>query len=290
MGKNKASKVKVAVIAGDPVTAEDPKVPAIDDKVEQENEASSGILKYFWDLASTEAEDRQNATINLISELSIRQSAYMASLSGSQEFLEFGLTENAESHTFELTGDCEKFTEDALKLICHQEVHYALNRLVRGLNSPRQGARQGFSLALTELITSVLMPFTPCHILFRIINRHTETTGSMKGTEERDIIFGRVFGYMALIQSGLVASVKNSRLVDIQDIITHVMDQAVKKTYLREWAFEVLHSMLKYPGAQFLTETCDFMMSQELGLVDCEPSAELLLLSLAIESINEVCR
>jgi DNA polymerase phi len=55
---------------------------------------------------------------------------------------------------FEETGekaDATENEEDTLEANCAPDVSYALKRLIRGLPSSREAARQGYSLALTEV-------------------------------------------------------------------------------------------------------------------------------------------
>lgn len=70
----------------------------------------------FWDLASAKETIRENATKTLLETLKQEQ---------------------------------EVSSEDPQKL------SYALTRLVRGLSSSRDGARQGFSLALTQVCGNI---------------------------------------------------------------------------------------------------------------------------------------
>jgi hypothetical protein len=86
-------------------------------------------LQLYWDLASYDASVRQSAAHSLIRTLADFQKTHEASLS------EQGVAD----------------TEETLDALCASDVSYAVRRLLRGLPSSRQGARQGFSLALTEV-------------------------------------------------------------------------------------------------------------------------------------------
>ncbi len=80
-------------------------------------EENTKFLALFWDLASTEPKVSKKAAITLIRSL---------------DFCQKRFEEGGES------GHC-------------QELTYSLKRLVRGLGSSRDGARVGFSVALTEV-------------------------------------------------------------------------------------------------------------------------------------------
>lgn len=78
-----------------------------------------------------------------------------------------------------------------------------LQRLIRGLCSGRKAARSGFAVALTEVLRGLKLNVT------EIIDKITSVTqpeGKPAGQEKRDYLFGRVFGYKAVIQSSLIFS------------------------------------------------------------------------------------
>lgn len=92
---------------------------------------TSTTLPLYWDLASFDPQKRTTAAQTLISTLANFQA----------EFEENGVSADS--------------TEDTLDATCAPDVSYALKRLIRGLPSSREAARQGYSLALTEVITRV---------------------------------------------------------------------------------------------------------------------------------------
>jgi hypothetical protein len=73
---------------------------------------------------------------------------------------------------------------------------YAIKRLIRGVCSSRGGARQGFSTALTMVLTAAADEGNDSlvgEVLDRLIEE-TTPTGGMRGAEERDLFVGRFFG------------------------------------------------------------------------------------------------
>lgn len=57
---------------------------------------------------------------------------------------------------------------------------YGLKRLVKGLASGRQGARQGYALALTTLMTE--LPTLPAAIVLDLLDEHLEVSGQAKAS------------------------------------------------------------------------------------------------------------
>lgn len=98
-------------------------------------------LPLFGILASLDVAERNAAALTLIKSLAVLQN----------------------SHKCDIDPSVEDITEEKLDQLCHPEVVYALKRLIRGLPSDREAARQGFSLALTEVHT-VTVPY--CCIVF----------------------------------------------------------------------------------------------------------------------------
>ena len=124
--------------------------------------ASSATLQVFWDLAKEDAADRAAACQVLLQSLSNEQTKYIAS--GGDKKAEVAAIAKAklkaeEGEEEDAAGDDEHeadspLTNTALPTNLCPSLAYALKRLTRGLASSRAGARQGFALALTEILTN----------------------------------------------------------------------------------------------------------------------------------------
>ncbi|KAI8325305.1 hypothetical protein GQ54DRAFT_283343 [Martensiomyces pterosporus] len=181
---------------------------------------SATTLEFYWDLASLDEGKRIDAATKLIATLC----EFQAQMPESQEVAK---------------------TATDLDRICASDVAYAVKRLIRGLTSPRDGARQGFSMALAELISRI--PCISVRVILEILMNHTKGKKSMNGQEERDMWFGRVFGLMALIQSGIITRASTTQS-EIDKIITELTDIAAKKSYLRELAYVTMSHMVPVIG------------------------------------------
>ncbi|KAG0206968.1 DNA-directed DNA polymerase [Mortierella sp. GBA30] len=179
---------------------------------------SNPHLALFGILASLDATERNSAALTLIKSLAILQNAHQCEAEPSEEI-----------------------TEESLDRLCHPEVVYALKRLIRGLPSDREAARQGFSLALTELLIG--LNFLTVKIVLELLFRFTEIKNFMKGKEERNHMFGRIFGYMSIIQSGMLAR-PFTTAEDIQLIVDDLVEYSQEKSYLSECCHQVLVTML----------------------------------------------
>ena len=83
-----------------------------------------------------------------------------------------------------------------------KETDYTLKRLVRGLASSRDAARQGFSVALTSVIHDI--ESISVETVLQLIKDNTQLVGSMKPMEQREMMFARLFGYMSIYRSGRI--------------------------------------------------------------------------------------
>lgn len=87
-----------------------------------------------------------------------------------------------------------------------------------------------------------MMPRINVGLLWSIIFRLTESQGSTKSQEERDIAIGRIFGIMAIVNSGLIKT--NASLQDIQVLTEFLIKTFNSKVYLRIPAMEVILCLL----------------------------------------------
>ncbi|KAJ2685950.1 DNA-directed DNA polymerase [Coemansia spiralis] len=210
----------------------------------------STTLDFYWDLASLDESKRLDAAAGLISVLCKFQAERPASQEQAQ-------------------------TEEDLDRICASDVTYAVKRLVKGLASPRDGARQGYSIALSELLSRISC--ISVKVVLDLLWKYTMATKSMKGQEQRDMRFGRIFGLMALLQSGIVAR-PGTTSVEIRKIVGELSAIGAKKSYLREIAFVTLASMVPMlKGFEFRDELITMFVGVALDKGAIETPDELYL-------------
>ncbi|KAJ3845276.1 DNA polymerase phi-domain-containing protein [Lentinula raphanica] len=190
----------------------------------------STTLPLFWHLSSASKKDRIDASVKLISSLEHFQAQF-----------------EAPSPSEEDEGSDDK--TDALDSFNAQDVSYSVRRLVRGLASPRESSRLGFSVALTELLSRI--DTVTASQIFTLIMDATKSQGSMTGQEERDVLFARLFGMTAIIQSGLIVRTKPlptsqssvtlaSSFAAYEQILMELLVLGEKKAWLRESAWWAL--------------------------------------------------
>ncbi|OQR82501.1 hypothetical protein ACHHYP_15920 [Achlya hypogyna] len=114
-----------------------------------------------------------------------------------------------------------------------EELAYTLKRLIRGLASSRDAARQGFSTALTAVLHA--FPSLDLAEVFASLKSIMDISNSMKGMEQREHMFGRLFGILALQQSGRLES---DELVVV--LVNELMTMAKWKKWFRESCFEAV--------------------------------------------------
>ncbi|CAE6452304.1 unnamed protein product [Rhizoctonia solani] len=214
----------------------------------------STTLPLFWPLSSASTEERLDASVKLINGLEQFQDSKTVASAGSEDDSE---EENSEEEDEDEDGaDSSRKPKDDLN---SEDVKYALRRLIRGLASPRESSRLGFSVALTELLTR-LNTVDAAGIISSILEASV-TSNSMKGQEIRDTLFARLFGLTAVTQSGLLFRTSRlttslsspnqlgppaSSLAAYQTTITELFNLGDKKSWLRESSWWSIILALKH--------------------------------------------
>ncbi|CAG8545688.1 9276_t:CDS:10, partial [Acaulospora colombiana] len=183
---------------------------------------------FFYELASLDPLERQASTAGFISYLHNKYEEHLKS--------KVNPTSNKIAK--------EDFTGvlDYLESSCGADITYSLVRLTRGLASPRAGARHGFSLALIELLACL-----KC-VTYKIIATLIDEACLIKSSKDRensDLIFGRVFGFMAIIQSGILwreSSTKENYIETIDNLIAC----SNYKSYVRESCYHIIISSIPH--------------------------------------------
>lgn len=140
--------------------------------------------------------------------------------------------------------DCIKRQEAAMSVVNHlqdpqnlaNDLAYTLKRLFRGLGSSNEAARHGFATCLIEVIPLSKMDGPS---LLAMLEVHTKITGSMKGSEERNFIFGKFFGYISIIRS---LPMDSEGIVE--SLLTLLLDLYHKKSWIQEAVLEAIFSLI----------------------------------------------
>ncbi|KAK9110951.1 hypothetical protein Scep_018470 [Stephania cephalantha] len=184
-------------------------------------------MSVFTDLASADSLRRQGAAKTLVMELEGAQNEYEKRGAG-----EAGLLLEAEKN-------------DGLNN-CARSLVYAIRRLIRGVSSSRECARQGFALGLTLLVSK--FPCIKLDSLLKLITDLLEVSSSMKGqVEVRDCLLGRLFAYGAIARSGRMTHewVSDERTPYVKEFTSLLISLSTKKRYLREPAVAVVLEMVE---------------------------------------------
>ncbi|CAL5358197.1 unnamed protein product [Camellia sinensis] len=190
--------------------------------------ASSGLPEFhvsvFKDLASAYSTVREAAVEALVTELQEVQSMY--DKLERKDVAEGGLQLEAEK-------------DDGLNN-CAPSLRYAVRRLIRGVSSSRECARQGFALGLTVLIGAI--PSIKVDALLKLIVDLLEVSSSMKGQEVRDCLLGRLFAYGSIARSGRLTEewVSDESSPCIKEFTSSLISLAAKKRYLQEPAVSII--------------------------------------------------
>ena len=183
---------------------------------------ASMSLECYWKLVSTDPGERIQAAHELIE-------AMVASSSSSSTTTT--ATENG--------GDHPHSSSSGLSA----DVEYAIKRLVRGLSSSTEAARQGFAACLAEMLAA--LPHVPLALVKEHMVASTEVTGSVKGQEERDMLLGRLFTCLAVARSGRLTSNDKEWEPTGMELLETAIGIFSKRKVLRSLAAEAVVAMLE---------------------------------------------
>ncbi|CAL5183268.1 unnamed protein product [Lathyrus oleraceus] len=190
----------------------------------------------FKDLAAAAELVREAAAKQMVTELKEVQNAY-------------GGVQGKESGDGGFKLEAEK--NDGLEE-CAPSVRYAVRRLIRGVSSSRECARQGFALGLTVLVGAI--DKIKVESFLKLVVDLLEVTSSMKGQEAKDCFLGRLFAYGALARSGRLIEEwsmdKNTPY--IKEFVGILIALATKKRYLQEPAVSIILYLVEKLPAEAL--------------------------------------
>ncbi|WFD27440.1 DNA-directed DNA polymerase [Malassezia nana] len=152
--------------------------------------------------------------------------------------------EDPETVSDTVTEDDARAAEQRLDELNAPDVSYAVRRLIRGLASPRENARMGFAVVLSELLSR--LPTMCAHDILVLLLKYTMARGNLSGQELRDLQFARLFGIYSLVRSGLLYSQSSSLRVF-------------------QRAFHVLTKVASYKS--WISESCGWVLMQMLLLL-----------------------
>ncbi|KAG7976526.1 hypothetical protein I3843_06G153400 [Carya illinoinensis] len=183
----------------------------------------------FKDLASMDGKVREVAAEAMVRELQEVQEVYERI--DNKDIVEGGLKLEAEK-------------DDGLKN-CAPSLRYAVRRLIRGVSSSRECARQGFALGLTLLVGTIHS--IKLDSLLKLIVDLLEVSSSMKGQEAKDCLLGCLFAYGALARSGRLTEewIVDKNTTYIKQFTSTIISLATKKRYLQEPVVSVLLDLIE---------------------------------------------
>ncbi|KAL2537188.1 DNA polymerase V family [Forsythia ovata] len=195
----------------------------------ERDEANIAQARVYDDLAAVDASVREAAAEALVTELVEVQNVY--DMLEDKQLVEGALKLEAEK-------------DDGLNS-CAPSLRYAVRRLIRGVSSSRECARQGFALGLTILVGTVSS--IKVESLLKLIVNLLEVSSSMKGQEARDCLLGRLFAYGALARSGRLTNewISDRNTPYVKEFTSCLISLAAKKRYLQEPAVSVILEMVE---------------------------------------------
>ncbi|XP_054709945.1 myb-binding protein 1A-like protein [Uloborus diversus] len=150
------------------------------------------------------------------------------------------------------------------------DLKYSLERLVKGLASPREAARLGYTLLLTE----VLREFDVVEVeqILDFIKQYLPLSGKL---EKKDATFGQLFAFTAIIRSERI--INHSHL---SFVFLSLFDLSVGKHYISNVCYEVSKTLYSQLSPEKFKEALWPLLKQKLscGWEQCSMDVLWLLL------------
>jgi hypothetical protein len=164
------------------------------------------------------------------------------------------------------------------------DLQYAMTRLVRGLSSGRGGARQGFALALSEVLAAFRAHVPTREAVARVLGETREAkgglrTGSTGGSnapgmtskaELREALLGRVFGLLAVAKAGRFAGAEaeaeEGAGAAAAIAVTELLAAANKKPWLAAAAVEGVAGIVSLVSAGLWTGHLSKVVEARIGM------------------------
>jgi len=142
-----------------------------------------------------------------------------------------------------------------------EDLQYTIRRLVRGVQSSRACCRQGFSLALSEVL--VAFPNDLAGVM-ESIRTNTELLPGLKNSELKDRLLGRLFAYAAVLQAGCLkpAVLTNSQKKRPERKVLVELGKGLHEIF-------AMRPYLKAPAARILADAVAQLSSE--GLAEMVP-------------------
>lgn len=207
---------------------------------DRHSDTMTNTLSHFWQLASSSRTDRLASAHALVKGLASegKGQKHDSIGKGKKPLFEDGLNRKEADIPENVTEAQLAEAESALEAINHSDLTYAIKRLIKGLASHRESARLGFSVALCELFSRTRSIST--HHVINLILAYSKPTQKVKGQEERDMLFARLFGLHALVRSEVLCDEMVTNEEDFRRTIRILHNISTGKHWLRESCTSVI--------------------------------------------------
>ncbi|KAI9159586.1 DNA-directed DNA polymerase [Blastocladiella emersonii ATCC 22665] len=199
------------------------------------------VLQHFWDLASVDEKARVAAAHKLLVHLAPLHQAHAAAAPATAA-LDAALAAPVPADAAARKAHNAALLA-AVQDVLHPHVAYAFTRLVKGVPSGREAARQGFTLALTWLVR-LAFPTLRWAVLHAAMHKYILDAPSDSTADERDKLFGRMLVVTAALESGLAAH-ESTTAADAVEMATALVAVIEAKQYLREAGLVLLFRLIE---------------------------------------------
>ncbi|KAJ8312866.1 hypothetical protein KUTeg_010239 [Tegillarca granosa] len=156
------------------------------------------------------------------------------------------------------------------------DLKYSVNRLVKGLASSRESARQGYSVALCQILRT--FEVVTVKDIMDCVEKHLKYTNNMSKSEKGSIFLGKTLVYLSLIKSGLL---KKASHKEIKTVVKQLRQMYRKKSYLQQICTSALVLCIQQVDEEVFKESIwpEVESDMKQGWDSCTPDNLMLLMT-----------
>lgn len=224
-------------------------------------DGNKALFSTFWELNKASDEKQvKNIAQHLVDHLSQAQSSITVDPNSIESYIEWSRSPIS-IDLKDKTNSISLHEPSTVDNVLHQDVSYALKRLIRGLSTKSTISRLGFTLSLAHLLKA--FPIISLRTVIELVIRYHPKNNT---SEERDNMIGDILAWTAIFKSELLKRSDHSTF-----FIKYILIDSIKqlKPYLREGLIILIMDIItQLSSKQLLQDLKSYIQSSSLDSIE----------------------